>query len=83
MSDVDTDGDDASISSAALELRKLFDQLRANDPRLSRLCIKSDVKAEYIEVFQALKENTSVKNIDLTLLGEYCTKGLRWSLQSI
>jgi Ran GTPase-activating protein (RanGAP) involved in mRNA processing and transport len=71
MSDTYADGDDALISVA---VRELCDQLRSKDPCISHLSIKSDVKAEYIEVFQVLKENTSVKDIQLTLLGEYCTK---------
>jgi Ran GTPase-activating protein (RanGAP) involved in mRNA processing and transport len=77
MSDTDPDADsisdasnnhsadDALISSA---VRKLCDQLRANDPRISSTFETSNYisgcsEAEYIAVFQALKENTSLKHI--------------------
>jgi hypothetical protein len=69
-----TDGhEEAEISFGT---RDLCNQLRANDPlvygrnstfRPSNY-IKSDV--DWIEVFQALKENTSVKHIDLILFSE-------------
>jgi hypothetical protein len=67
---VDVRGDEALISSA---VRELCDQLRANDPRVldaDNTFVPSSYKyhyseAECIALFQALKENTSVKHIDL------------------
>jgi Ran GTPase-activating protein (RanGAP) involved in mRNA processing and transport len=75
---VDYDGDEASIS---LAVRELCNQLRANDPRLlandpdpffdlSRYRF-GGAEAECIAVFQALKENTSVKHIRLWRLHDY------------
>jgi hypothetical protein len=71
---VDAGGDEALISVA---VRKLCDQLRKNDPRAlyhnstfptHRTTGYSE--AGYIAVFQALKENTSVKRIDFRMLFE-------------
>jgi hypothetical protein len=72
--DVDA-GDEALIS---VSVRRLCNRLRANDPRLLDDRHDDDVfdpshhmqgysEAEIIEVFQALKENTSVKNVALSL----------------
>jgi hypothetical protein len=64
----DDDGDESSISSA---VRVLCDRLRANDPRMSTFIpFDEDDGIEYsecerINVFQTLKENTSVKHIRL------------------
>jgi hypothetical protein len=73
------DGDEASISVA---IRELCIQLRTNDPLI--LChsstfilsryITGPSEAEWIAVFQALKENTSVKHIDFILFERHCTK---------
>jgi Ran GTPase-activating protein (RanGAP) involved in mRNA processing and transport len=79
MSDTDVDTDEALLS---VNVRELCDQLRANDPcilsRNSTFEISYHIfgcsEAEYIEIFQALKENTSVKHIRLTLFERYCTK---------
>jgi hypothetical protein len=70
--EVDASGDEAQISVA---IRRLCNQLRANDP-----CVLAYgsffipfqgegkySKAEWIEVFQALRENTLVKDIQLWL----------------
>jgi Ran GTPase-activating protein (RanGAP) involved in mRNA processing and transport len=86
MSDTYADGDDALISVA---VRELCDQLRSNEPRILRRCflvshnicgycedrryIRNYNEAEYIAVFQALKENTSVKKIDFILSQRHCT----------
>jgi Ran GTPase-activating protein (RanGAP) involved in mRNA processing and transport len=67
-------GDEASISVA---VRELCNQLRANDPTLLPHAphsfmlinyIHNCSESECIAVFQALKENTSVKHIDLWFL---------------
>jgi Ran GTPase-activating protein (RanGAP) involved in mRNA processing and transport len=77
--DDDDDGTEASISPA---VRVLCNRLRANDPRMLAF-IPFDYEdqpiqyseGERIEVFQALKENTSVKRINFRLFeGDY-TKG--------
>jgi hypothetical protein len=72
---VDTGGHEALLSSA---VRELCDQLRANDPRVladdsvfELLNYTMDYsEAERIAIFQALKENTSVKHIDFSMLSE-------------
>jgi Ran GTPase-activating protein (RanGAP) involved in mRNA processing and transport len=73
MSDTDTDGDEALISVAA---RELCLQLRSNDPRNFEASrhLSGCNEAECIEVFQALKENASVKHTELTLFERNCTK---------
>jgi hypothetical protein len=79
--DVDASGDEALLSS---DLRELCKQLRANDPRvLNEDSIFELIRhtsgyteAESIAIFQALKENTSVKHIDFNVLFEvYNTQG--------
>ena len=86
MSESDADGDEALISVA---VHKLCLQLRSNDPLIfchisSRLYFihvyseasihRSDyTEAESIAVFQALKENTSVKKIEFMLFERHCT----------
>jgi hypothetical protein len=73
--DDDDDGDEDSMISFGV--RALCDQLRANDPRVLDhnsvfvrfQCGGQDSECERIEVFQALKENTSVKHIRLWLHG--------------
>jgi hypothetical protein len=81
MSDTDSDiihagGDEALLSVTA---RELCNQLRANDPqyllRRSTLRLSDYItyysnhfEADCIAVFQALKENTSVKHIDFDWL---------------
>jgi Ran GTPase-activating protein (RanGAP) involved in mRNA processing and transport len=73
--DVDAGGDEALISSAVHEL---CNKLRANDQRVLRHSstfvpsnyIRDHSEAECIAVFQALKENTSVKHIDFRMLFE-------------
>jgi hypothetical protein len=70
-SDQDDGDEDSSISPAVRELCNL---LRVNDPRVLDYdsflvpspSISGYSKAEWIEVFQALKENTSVKCIRLS-----------------
>jgi Ran GTPase-activating protein (RanGAP) involved in mRNA processing and transport len=62
----DDDGDDPPISSAVLEL---CNRLRANDPRVLSHDSFFNSPSTSIEVFQALKENTSVKRIRLWLRG--------------
>jgi hypothetical protein len=73
--DDDDDGADDSLISSAV--RELCDRLRANDPRVlvhDSSVIPFQEAGEYsererIKVFQALKENTSVKHIRLWLHG--------------
>jgi Ran GTPase-activating protein (RanGAP) involved in mRNA processing and transport len=68
----DNDGSEAIISPA---VRELCNQLRANDPRVLRhsstfvpsTFLGGSSEDECIAVFQALKENTSVKHVDFTL----------------
>jgi hypothetical protein len=75
--DDDDEGDDDALISVAV--RELCDKLRANDPRLFRHGSTFDPfenitgcsEAERIEVFQSLKENTSVKHIDFNLFKHY------------
>jgi Ran GTPase-activating protein (RanGAP) involved in mRNA processing and transport len=57
--------------------RELCDRVRANDPRILNhhhvfelISYIGDSEAECIAVFQALKENTSVKHIDFSMLFE-------------
>jgi hypothetical protein len=75
--DVDTGDDEPLILSA---VRELCNQLRANDPSLSHsfpFPIKSCYsEAECIAIFQALKENTSVKHIDFMPFGRDYTERL-------
>jgi hypothetical protein len=76
ISDASTGHSDEALLPSAV--REVCNQLRANDPRLLKhdsvldpshyLSRYSD--AEWIAVFQALKENTSVKHIDFTSLFE-------------
>jgi Ran GTPase-activating protein (RanGAP) involved in mRNA processing and transport len=69
------DGDDDSLISPAV--RVLCDRLRANDPRVLAhdsffipfQALRDYSEGERIQVFQALKENTSVKHIQLWLHG--------------
>jgi hypothetical protein len=79
---IDAAGDDSSISSA---VRELCNQLRANDPHgfdnideISRHInyIIGCSEAEFIAIFHALGENTSVKHIDFSRLfaGHNCTE---------
>jgi hypothetical protein len=70
---VDYDDDDDGDDEALLTVRELCNQLRANDPRLVDYASVFDPynyiddcsEAESIDIFQALKENTSVKHIRL------------------
>jgi Ran GTPase-activating protein (RanGAP) involved in mRNA processing and transport len=74
-SDDEDDGSEAIISPA---VRELCDQLRANDPRVLRHSstfvpskfLRGSSEDECIAVFQALKENTSVKRIKFERLFE-------------
>jgi Ran GTPase-activating protein (RanGAP) involved in mRNA processing and transport len=74
INDDDDGDDDSSISSA---VRVLCDRLRANDPRVvgyGSVFVPFEYRCEHsecerIEVFQALKQNTSVKCIRLWLHG--------------
>jgi Ran GTPase-activating protein (RanGAP) involved in mRNA processing and transport len=79
-------GDEVLISSA---VRDVCDQLRANDPRLLNPhdsvfelidYISDDSEAECIAVFQALKENSSVKHIDISMLFEHANYTERCAL---
>jgi Ran GTPase-activating protein (RanGAP) involved in mRNA processing and transport len=89
MSDTYADGDDAFISVAVRELCRQLrsnDPLticKISSSIISRYThdysecsrfICRHTKAEYIEVFRALKANASVKHIQLTLFERYCTK---------
>jgi Ran GTPase-activating protein (RanGAP) involved in mRNA processing and transport len=73
-SDDDDSYDDSTSSSA---VRELCNRLRANDPRFAANGSVFELynhmtgsEAEFIAVFQALKENTSVKHIAFTMLFE-------------
>jgi Ran GTPase-activating protein (RanGAP) involved in mRNA processing and transport len=76
-------GNEALISSA---VRELCDQLRANDPRVLaddsvfelNNYIMDCSETECIAIFQALKENTSVKHIDFRRLfgGQYSKRSV-------
>jgi ABC-type long-subunit fatty acid transport system fused permease/ATPase subunit len=69
----DAADDDEEDDDSSMTVRELYNQLRANDPRLLANYSKFDLsnyiagysETESIEVFQALKENTSVKHIRL------------------
>jgi Leucine-rich repeat (LRR) protein len=71
----DDDDDDDGVQ---IGFRELCDRVRANDPRIlsyNSVFIPSGYisrysEAEGIAVFQALKENTSVKHIDFSMLFE-------------
>jgi Ran GTPase-activating protein (RanGAP) involved in mRNA processing and transport len=87
MSDSDANGDEALLS---VRIREFCLQLRANDPILfcnissyvifdhryteAPNCILDYTEAESIAVFEALKENTSVKRINFWLYERHCTK---------
>jgi Ran GTPase-activating protein (RanGAP) involved in mRNA processing and transport len=69
--------DDDNDDGAHITVRELCDRLRANDPRvlnhdsvfeLINSIRHSLPKAEFIAIFQALKENTSVKHIDFSMM---------------
>jgi hypothetical protein len=76
---VDVRGDEALISSA---VRELCDQLRANDPHVvdeGNIFEPSHYKSHYSEaecmaLFQALKENSSVKRIVFSMLFDYAKR---------
>jgi hypothetical protein len=73
VDDDDVDDVDDEDDEISLAVRELCNQLRANDPCLSAhgpiSVLSNDTygysEAECIEVFQALEENTSVKDIRL------------------
>jgi hypothetical protein len=83
---VDVDGGAEAIISSAI--RELCSQLRANDPRILRHSstfrlydyLRGSSEAECIEVFQALKENTSVKHIRFSMLFQRHCNGRRSAL---
>jgi Ran GTPase-activating protein (RanGAP) involved in mRNA processing and transport len=88
MSDAYVDGDEASISVAirelCLQLRANDPRILRHGSSFifpqfpgyfeSSRHLSGCNEAEYIEVFQALKENTSVKHIEFTLCRGHCTK---------
>jgi hypothetical protein len=75
-SDAHSDDDDGSEAIISPAVRELCNQLRANDPRVLRHSstfrlydsLRGCSEAECIDVFQALKENTSVKHINFWML---------------
>jgi hypothetical protein len=79
---VDDGGDDGGEALISVAVRRLCNQLRANDPRVlgdnssfaPLRYITGYSAAEYIAIFQALKENTSEKHIDFTQFKLHCTK---------
>jgi uncharacterized protein (DUF849 family) len=69
------DVDDGAEPLISLAVRELCNQLRANDPRVLSTFITSNSlgvcsEPECSEVFQALKENTSVKHLNFRMLFE-------------